>query len=168
MNILDEEVFAVLLAIIVVGSVFATAQILKPKVSEPFTAIGLLNEKCVIGEYPENVFPGENVTLCVFLYNHMGYPVLMNVKFKIGLESDLPTNSTPSPEPAIENFTVLLGHGENMTLPVKVPIVLSEKYVGKRVALIFELWIYDIDREEWVYSGRWNHLYVNVVEAPIP
>jgi len=68
------------MAIIVVGSVFSVAQLLRPSVTEPFTAIGLLNENCEIGDYPSKVFRGENITLCIFLYNYMGYPLLMQVK----------------------------------------------------------------------------------------
>ena len=168
MNLLDEEVFAVLLAIVVVGSVFAIAQVVRPKVIEPFTAIGLLNEECKIGEYPKEVFVGQNVTLCIFLDNHEGYPLLMKVKYKIGVSEELPTNTTPSPRPTIKEFEAVLDDGENVTMLVKVPITVNEGFVGKRVALIFELWIYDVDKHEWVYSGRWNHLYVKVLEAPIP
>ena len=168
MNLLDDEVFAVIIAIIVVGSVFSGAQLLRPSVTEPFTAIGLLNENCKIGVYPDKVFRGENLTLCIFLYNYMGYPLLMQVRYKIGSNTTLPTNSTPSPMPTILVFNKLLDHGENTTFYVEVPIKVNESFVGKRIALIFELWIYDIDHDKWVYSGRWNHLYVEVLESPIP
>ncbi len=168
MNLLDDEVLAVLLAIIVVGSVFSAAQLLRPSVTEPFTAIGLLNENCKIGEYPSKVFRGENLTLCIYLYNHMGYPLLMQVRYKIGTNTTLPTNTTPSPMPTLLVYNKLLDNGENITFHVEVPIAVNESYVGKRIALIFELWIYDIDRGEWVYDGRWVHLYVEVLEPPIP
>lgn len=168
MNLLDEEVFAVILALIVVGSIFSVAQLIRPNVTEPFTAIGLLNENCMIGDYPSKVFSGENITLCIFLYNHMGYPLLMQVRYKIGSNTTLPTNSTPSPVPTILIFDKLLDHGGNTTFLVEVPISVNESFVGKRIALIFELWFYDIDRDEWIYSGRWNHLYVEVLESPIP
>ncbi len=168
MNLLDDEVLAVLLAIIVVGSVFSAAQLLRPSVTEPFTAIGLLNENCKIGEYPSKVFRGENLTLCIYLYNHMGYPLLMQVRYKIGTNTTLPTNTTPSPMPTLLVYNKLLDNGENITFHVEVPVAVNESYVGKRIALIFELWIYDIDRGEWVYGGRWVHLYVEVLEPPIP
>ena len=168
MNILDDEVFAVLLAIVVVGSVFAMAQIVRPEIVEPFTAIGLLNEECRIGDYPKEVLEGQNLTLCIFLYNHMGYPLLMQVRYKIGTNETLPTNTTPSPRPVIKEYEVLLNNNENTTTLVQVPITVSQEYVGKRVALIFELWVYDTSKHQWVYTGEWNHLYVKVLEAPIP
>lgn len=168
MNLLDEEVFAVILALIVVGAVFSVAQLIRPNVTEPFTAIGLLNEDCMIGDYPSKVFRGENITLCIFLHNHMGYPLLMQVRYKIGSNTTLPTNSTPSPVPTILIFDKLLDHSKNSTFLVEVPISVNESFVDRRIALIFELWFYDIDRDEWIYSGRWNHLYVEVLESPIP
>jgi len=168
MNVLDDEVFAVLMAIIIVGSVFAAAQLLRPSVVEPFTAIGLLNEECRIGDYPSKVFRGENITLCIYLYNHIGYPLLMQVRYKIGTNTTLPTNTTPSPMPTMLIFNKMLNHGENNTFRIEVPITVSEGFVGRRAALIFELWIYNLDQGTWVYSGRWNHLYVEVLESPIP
>ncbi len=168
MNILDDEVFAVIMALVVVGSVFAVANIVRPEVTEPFTAIGLLNEECVIGDYPKNVFVGQNVSLCIFLHNHMGYPILAQVRFKIGTNDTIPTNTTPSPQPTITNFTFILGHDENITKKISVIIAANESMIGKRIALIFELWQYDTDRDTWVYTGRWTHLYVLLSEAPIP
>jgi len=70
--------------------------------------------------------------------------------------------------PTIHVYDKLLDHGENITFYVEVPIKVNESFVGKRIALIFELWIYDIDHGKWVYSGRWGHLYVEVLESPIP
>lgn len=158
-----EEVFAVIMAIIVVASVFAAAQVLRPKVIEPFTALGLLNENCVIGYYPREVVVGENVTLCIFVDNHMNEPIYYRVVYRIGTNNTIPTNTTPSPEPEIKEWRGVLNQGENTTFKVVVPIKYSGKTNTSRVALIFELWIYNVDNNEWVYTGRWNHLYVKLV-----
>lgn len=167
MNLLDEEVFAVMLAVIVVASILSIAQILRPEIVEPFSAIGLLGENCKIGDYPDKVFNGENITLCIFLDNHMGYPVYFQVRYKIGSNETLPTNTTPSPQPTIMVFEALLDNKANKTFKISIPVNVSEELVGSRVALIFELWMYDIDSNEWVYTGRWNHLYVRVLEVPL-
>ena len=168
MNVLDEEVFAVIMALAVVASVFAIAEVLRPKYPEPFTAIGLLNSQGKIGDYPTQVFPGENVSLKIFLANYLGHPALMQVRFKIGDNSTLPTNSTPSPQPTLRVFETILDSGENTTLPANLPIAVGSEYVGRRAALILELWVYNATSRQWVYTGEWNHLYVKVVEAPIP
>lgn len=168
MDVLDEEVFAVIVALAVVGSVLGIAQVLRPEVVEPFTAVGLLNSECRIGDYPREVFEGEELRLCIFVYNHLGHPQLVMVKYKVGSRDSLPTNSSPSPEATIRSFEYLLRHGGNVTSPIRVPIPVGSGLVGREVAMIFELWLYDLGVGGWVYSGRWVHLYVKVREAPVP
>lgn len=167
MNLLDDEVFAVILAVIIAASILSIAQILRPEAVESFSAISILNENCKIGDYPDKVLNGENITLCVFIDNHMGYPAYFQVRYKIGDNETLPTNTTPSPQPTIMVFEVLLDNKANKTFKINIPVNVSEELVGSRVALIFELWMYDIDSNEWVYTGRWNHLYIRVLEVPL-
>jgi len=161
-NVLDEEVFAVILAISVVGSVLASASVLRPEVVEPFTALGLLDSSCRIGEYPREVYPGEEVELCVYVYNHVGYPILAQVRYKIVETGDLPTNSTPSRAPTIKNITTLVPHRREVLRKVKL-IIPPDAPQGESVALVLELWLYDIRTGGWTYSGRWNHFYVRVL-----
>ncbi len=168
MDVLDEEVFAVIIALTIVGSALGIAQLLRPEVTEPFVAIGILSSDCRIGDYPKEVFEGEDVRLCIYLYNHLGHPQLMMVKYKLGSRDTLPTNTSGSPEETIKTFIFILNHGSNITKPISVPIPTGEGLVGKDVALIFELWLYDEGLGDWVYSGRWVHLYVKVREGPIP
>lgn len=163
-NILDGEVFAVIVAISIVGSALGIAQLLRPEVVEPFTALGLLNQDCAIGEYPKYVFAGGEIELCVFVGNNMGYPILARVVYKLGTGEDLPTNTTPSTLKPIKNFTVLVAHGGNVTFKVRLPIP-ENPPEADRVAIILELWFYDPERGVWTYSGRWNHLYVQVVRV---
>ncbi|RLG60685.1 hypothetical protein DRN84_04325 [Candidatus Geothermarchaeota archaeon] len=161
--IIDDEVLAVIMALIVVGSVFASAEILRPRVTEPFTAIGLLNSDLKIGDYPKTIIVGENVTLGIFVDNHMGYPIYYKVIFKVGDNTTLPTPDSPSPLKPLKYWEGFLDHGENATFLITI----SVNKPGVKKALIFELWIYDPEKGEWMYSGRWNHLYVDVVEAPV-
>ena len=157
---LDEEVFAVLMAIIVVASVFSIAQIVY-KPSEPFTALGLLDSHCKIGEYPRHIIVGEPVELCIFVYNHLGRPGLFQVRVKLGDRDHLPTNTTPLDSPVIMNITRVLDHDSNFTQ--KITLVFNK--TGNNVALVFELWAYNTSLREWEYTGRWNHLYVNITEV---
>ncbi|WP_236698214.1 DUF1616 domain-containing protein [Pyrodictium occultum] len=161
--IMDEEVFAVIMAVIVVASVFTAAMILRPRSIEPFTALGLLNEECKIGYYPAEAYPGENLTLCIFVDNHMGEPIYYKVVYKVGNGSTLPSNTTPSPEPPLMEWRGVLGDGGNTTFRVVVPVEPPRGLMGQRAALIFELWVYDPGKGGWVYTGRWNHLYLKLV-----
>ena len=159
--ILDDEVFAVLLAIIVVGSVFAAAQVI-PRHTEPFTAIGLLNAEGKIGDYPRTILVGEPVKLNIFLDNHLGRAALLQVRMKLGGRDHLPSPNESLDSPVILNRTVVLEDGGNTTIPV----VFRLGEPGRNVALVFELWGYNTTTHRWEYTGRWVHLYVNVT-APV-
>jgi uncharacterized membrane protein len=160
----DEEVFAVLLALAVVGSVFSIAVMFRPSVTEPFTALGLLDENCMIGHYPKTIVAGENVTLCIYVFNYNGTPIHYKVVFKLGDRNTIPTNTTPLNMTPIESWEGVLSHNESTTFKVRVNI----NSTGINRALIFELWLQNPITGEWFYSGRWVHLYVNVTEAPLP
>lgn len=171
MDILNEEVFAVIIALTVVGVAIGIAQVVRPEIVEPFNSLGLLNKDCKIGDYPRYVYPGQNLTLCVNIYNHRPYPALLQIRYKIGDNSTLPTlppDVVPSSRPVIKVFEFLLNVKENLTKLIEVPIPVEDVVDKQEVALIFELWIYDIDRKEWVFTGIWNHRYVMVLKVPIP
>jgi len=163
--LLDEEVLAVVLAITIVASVIGIAMVLKPSNPEPFIAIGLLNEHCRIGAYPRYVAPNQNLTLCIFIDNHLGKPIYWMIIYKVGNSSTIPTNTTPSPAKPLREWRGVLDNNENTTFLVRVPIEIPKPLEGeKRIALIFELWIYNTTSNRWIYSGRWTHLYVEVVK----
>lgn len=159
--ILDEEVFAVIIAISVVASTVGIAVVLRPDVVEPFTAIGLLDENCKIGKYPRTASNDSILRLCVFIANYMGKPVLYQVVYKIGDSETLPTNTTPSLRGRVLALMGVLGNKHNRTMLVDIP-VFTDKSLPTTVALIFELWLYDTNTGTWVYTGRWAHLYLNV------
>ncbi|HEU97483.1 MAG TPA: DUF1616 domain-containing protein [Fervidicoccus fontis] len=157
----DEEVFAVIIAIAVVGSVLGAAMILRSSSGEKFGAIGLLNDQCKIGNYPAAAVNGSEVNLCLFVYNHYGEPTYFKVEYKIGDNSTLPTNSTASPLHELKEWRVILNNNENATFPISVPVYAAVG-TGEEKALIFELWIYNLSDQSWEYSGLWTDLYINI------
>lgn len=159
----NEEVFAVLLALVAVGSVFGAIQLIVPGDREPFMALGLLNEDCLIGSYPRRVVNSSYLDLCIMVYNHMGRPVYYRVVYKIGGVDDLPGNATPSRAPEIDAWRGVLGDDGNKTFRVSVAVY--SRVVPSNATLIFELWVYDTNRGIWIYSGVWNHLHVQVVSG---
>jgi len=62
--ILDEEVLAVIAALVLVSSVFALV--------EPFSELGLLGPDGKIGDYPREVEAGAPFSLNVYVGNHEG------------------------------------------------------------------------------------------------
>lgn len=163
--ILDDEVFAVILAMTVVASVVGIAMVLRPE-TEHWATLGLLNEECKIGKYPKTVINGSSQNLCIYVANYMGKPVYYKVIYKVGNRDTLPTNTTPSPSKPLTFWEGVLGDKDNVTIPIRVPVVVQGP-LPREVALIFELWLYDTGAYEWVYSGRWGHVYVNVTLIPV-
>ncbi|WP_440060225.1 DUF1616 domain-containing protein [Thermogladius sp. 4427co] len=153
---LDEEVFAVILAIVVIASAIGIAVSI-PRNTEPFTAIGLLNEKGLIGDYPRNVAVGSVVNLNAFVYNHLGYTALFRVDVKIG-DGDIPTNTTPLNTTPVRRLYVMLGNDENATIPFSVVF----DYPRINQTLVLELYLFSPDNKTWVYTGEYNFLRLNV------
>ncbi|WP_434731762.1 DUF1616 domain-containing protein [Thermogladius sp. KZ2Tp1] len=154
--ILDDEVFAVVLAISVVLSVVGIAVSL-PRPSENFAAIGLLNKEGKIGDYPSNVRVGQVVSLNVFVYNHLGYTALFRVDVKVG-DGEVPSNTTPLPKPPLFSLYTLLGDYENATIPFNVTFT----YPMVNQTLVLELYDYSPDNSTWVYMGEYVFLRLNV------
>ena len=168
MNLLDKEVFAVLTAAVLLASVFSASMMLGLAQKERYAGLGLLSSDCVLGNYPKSVYDGENITLCVFIENHLGHVALLEVRYKVSVNGSLPTDTSPAPDPVIASWEALLGDGENTTLVISVPVNISlttQRLSG--VALIFELWYLNPDTGEWEYTGRWVHLYVTVTKPPL-
>lgn len=164
MNVINDEVFAVILAVVVVGSVVSVATLLRPEVTEPFVAIGLLDKDCKLGSnYPKLVRVGSDVDLCLYIFNYKGYPVLAQIRYKIGKSYEIPTNTTPANLKILKNFTRLLNHNEEVLIRARLPITVNESLAGGSITLIFELWIYDIGKGTWTYSGQWTHLHVELM-----
>ncbi len=157
---IDDEVFAVIMAIVVLGSVFAAVQLL-PRHVEPLEGIALLNPECKMKDYPSTILAGEGVSFCLLVFNYMGKPMYYQVRYKVGDRDTLPRNETPSPQPALKTFEVVLNDSSEAYLNITITV----ERVGNDIALIFELWRYEPATDSWVYTGKWNHLYVDVVEV---
>lgn len=157
--ILDEEVFAVIMAISIVASAVGIAMSI-PRNPEPFTALGLLNEEGKIGEYPREVYVNRSFRLNVFVSNHLGYTTLFSVKAKLG-RGEIPTNETPLNAPVLAEKYALLCHQCNITIPFELK--LSEP--ARNETLVFELYQYNPARATWDYTGRYVFLRVNVTEV---
>lgn len=159
---LDEEVSAVLLALIVVGGVFALAQALRPNVVEPFSEIGVLGPKGKIGDYPRAVVAGEPFRLYLYVGNHEGRVMYYLIYVKLGNRSTVVNSTAPARAPVIASYELILPHGRNATLPV----TLSVDRPASDARLIFELWALNASSLRPVYWGRWLQLWLNVTAPP--
>jgi len=156
---LDDEVKAVILAIIVVAGVFAAAQALREgAVVEPFSELGLLGPKMKIGDYPRTVLVNETIKLYLYLGNHEGRVMYYVVYAKMGNRSTVISENRSADAPIIAQYHVILPHGANATIPVE----LSFKTPETNARLVFEMWVLDPETGVLRYHGRWNQLWLNI------
>lgn len=159
---IDEEVRAVVLAVVVLGAALAVSQaITAGRVAEPFSAIGILGPNMKIGDYPNEVLAGEPFRLYIYVENNEGKVMYYRILEKVGDNSTLVNETAPADLPALATYEAILCSGENSTIPAE--ITLTNPAQG--VKLIFELWAAGEDGS-WHYTGRWNHLWVNVTSPP--
>lgn len=160
---IDEEVTAVVLAIIVVAGTFAASQaLLAGRVVEPFSELGLLGPKMKIGDYPKAVLANDTFKLYLYVGNHEGRVMYYVVLAKLGDRATFINETVPADAPVIATYEVILPHGHNVTVPVELSI--PEPKVNAR--LIFEMWV--LDGGELKYHGRWVQLWVNVTAPAVP
>ncbi|MCD6312808.1 MAG: DUF1616 domain-containing protein [Thaumarchaeota archaeon] len=160
---IDEEVKAVVLAIVIVAGVFSIAQLVSSgRVVEPFSALGLLGPKMKIGDYPKSVLVNQTIDLYLFVDNHEGRVMYYVIYAKLGNKSTVINENVSANAPILETYEVILPHGENATIPVHLKI--PKPYRNAR--LIFEMWVYDPEKDELSYHGRWVQLWLNVTAPP--
>ena len=160
--ITSGEVWAVILAVMIVASVFAVAQVITAgRVVEPFSELGLLGPKMKIGDYPTRVLVGDKIKLYIYIGNHMGYPVWYIVYAKLGNRTTFVNSTIPANLPPIWKYQILLPHNSNTTKQV----TLTMNKTGTNLKLIFELWYIDPTTGEQKYY-TWTHLYLNVTAPP--
>ena len=154
--LIDEEVWAVVLAIVVVIAVFSVSQLLLAgRVVEPFSELGLLGKNRKIGDYPTNLVVGDEAFFYVYVGNHMGKPMYYRVLVKLGTAQ---TPIDPAPIPPIYIFDRILEHNETWIFPVSIPM----DEPANNLRLIVELWIYNSSIGDFQYHSRWTQLWINV------
>ncbi|MEM2128948.1 MAG: DUF1616 domain-containing protein [Candidatus Methanomethylicaceae archaeon] len=159
---IDEEVRAVVLAVVVLAGLVAVSQaITAGRVVEPFSALGTLGPNMKIGDYPKEVLAGDPFRLYLYVENHEGKAMYYRVLAKVGDNSTLVNETVPADLPVLASYDVILCHGENSTIPADIALSVP----AQDAKLIFELWAVD-EGGAWNYTGRWNHLWMNVTSPP--
>jgi len=154
--ITSGEVWAVIIAVIVLVSIFAYTEFYYSRtVIEPFSELGILGPNMVIGDYPSNVTVGEAVHLNIYVANHLGRPTHYTVMAKLR-EKDAALDPSPGSPDLTLDFILL--HEEARIFPFNMTI---EK-LGLNQRLIFELWTYNVTNSQIEYHDRWGWIWLNV------
>jgi len=161
--VLDDEVLAVLTAIVLVSSIVAGVQVLYAgRVVEPFSELAILGPEGKIGNYPKEVVAGSPFTLVVYVGDREGRAVYYKVLVKLGDRSSIVNETTPLMAEPITELRAVLSHNSSTTLLIN--LTLCEP--GTRLKLVFELWTFDEATREFKYRGIWNQLWLNVTGQP--
>ncbi|MGC9069155.1 MAG: DUF1616 domain-containing protein [Thermoprotei archaeon] len=159
--IFDEEVLAVIIAIVIVAAVLATTQIINSgRVTEPFSALGLLNQNAKIGDYPKEVIAGTSFQLNIYIENYEGKTMYYKILVKIGNKTSIINGTTPLNTQPILELRRVLPHNTSTIIPVN--ITLYQPTTNLR--LVFEMWILNETTQNFTYYGRWNQLWLNVTK----
>ncbi len=155
----NEEVLGVVLAIVIVASVFSVAYTYTTThVIEPFSELGLLGPEGKIGNYPKTVVVGEPVKLYIYVGNHEGKVVWYVIYVKLGDKTTFVNDTVPANATVLKTFDVVLLHDQNVTLPLI--LTFTEPGINKRI--IIELWWVNPDTMQLEYKGVWNQLWINI------
>jgi len=161
-SILDEEVLAVIAAIVIVASVLAIVQnINSGRVIEPFSELGILGPNMKIGDYPKEVVAGFPFKLYLYLGNYEGKSVYYRILIKLGNKTSIINETTPLNSTPIMEIRRILIHNSTCIYPLN--ITLYTPGINKR--LIIEMWIYNETSKIFTYYGRWNQLWLNITSS---
>ncbi len=153
--LLDDEVRAVLAAILVITLVFAAAQYINAgKVAEPFSELGILGKNKKLADYPTNLTTGERALVYVYVGNQMGRPMFYEVEAKLGNKS---TEVDPSPATPFWHHYLIIEHNTSRIIPLSFSINETGRY-----RLIVELWAYNETIRNFQYDKRWVQLWIDV------
>ena len=157
--VIDEEVTAVVLAVItVIAAIVGVGTFLPSRTSERFSELGVLGPNMKIGDYPRELVTGENFTLYVYVGNHEGHVMYYRVLIKLGNETDSISEDEPVNAEVLLSRDFILKSGGNYTKPV----TLSIDKPGINQRLVFELWAYEPGSRMFKYHSRWCQLWLNV------
>jgi len=155
--LIDEEVTALVLALIIIGGVFIVGQAtVGERVSEPFSAIAVLGPKMRIGDYPTTVTVNQIFRLYLHIINYEGHTTYYVVYVKLGNNLTSANATNPANAPTIQTFETIVSDGSSRTLPMD--LVIREPQAN--VKLIFEMWT--LEKDGLRYSGRWNQIWLNI------
>jgi len=156
---IDRRISYVLILVIASLSLLtAVPPILPERIVEPFSELGILGPNMKLGDYVEEVEVGEPFSLFLYVGNHEGRAMYYRTLVKLGGQDDYATETDPMDAPVLADYEhVIMNKGNSTT-----PVTLSIGRPGINSRLVLELYKYDEDIHDFVYSGQWAQIWMNV------
>jgi uncharacterized membrane protein len=155
---LDKQVSSTVLVLIGILLIFTVVQPLVQTNEDHFSVMGILGPNQTIGGYPNPILVGQSILIYGFVANHDGSTEFYQVLIKLGNQSTQISNTTSAIAPILASHMVILGNNQSSEFPMNLTI--TEQGSGQR--LMFELWQYDFTQQEFIYTGLWNQIWINV------
>jgi hypothetical protein len=179
-------IYAVIISLLsLVAVIYAPLVLARLSRDEPFFALGVLGKEGKAGHYypgdDPNIEVGEPVDWVIYLYNHMGGPRYVALRFKL-LNSTMPPpeaeGGAPSRAPVFFEVRRVIANNETILLPFSWSIegaqVIGDSTVIRRLSamgetyetyavaregrdfrVVIELWIYDERTGDFEFG--WSH-----------
>jgi len=158
---IDREVIFVVAAILLVAGTISVYLVINgDRVVMPYSEIGILGTNMMVGEYPTEPEPGEDMGLNIYLGNHEGRLMYYTVLVKLG-DATGDVDLEPLDAPVLGTYGAVVPHGKNHTIQfqTKLPGIAPDH------RLVFELHAYNGETQAIEYTGRWCHLWLNTEQA---
>ena len=148
----------VLVALVIIGALLVYLVFFTPAQKEPFSAIYLLDSEKQAENFPKTVVLGENSTFSLWVGVENQNDTTMDYLVKITVDDGTAPVGDSSVEPT-ESFERTLADGEVWEFPVTINI---DRVGSNRV--IFELWFFNVTKNDWGYTGNWVNLSIEALK----
>jgi uncharacterized membrane protein len=123
-----------------------------------FSEIAVFGQNGTLGDYPANLHVNSPFDLYGYIENHQGFTEYYEFLVKLGNKSTSISNTTYAKAPVLFQILHVIGNNQNYSFPIFLAI--GEPGLDQR--LIFELWMFNTNDKEFVYTGVWAAIWLNV------
>jgi len=151
-------ILTILVALVIMGALLVYLVFFTPVETEPFSVMYLLDSEKQLENFPETVVLGENSTFSLWVgVENQNETQVFSVRVKVD-DGTGPVN--PSPAEPTQIFERTLLNEEKWEFPVTISI---DQLGHNRI--IFELWFFNVTKNDWDYTGNWVSLSLEAIQA---
>ena len=154
----EKVVYLGVIMSILVTATFLGYNLVSYPQPDPVLSIALLNDEQVGESLPTNLTINETFVFHSDVGNYGSYAELLSVHVKLGNHSILHNGTNPAPFPEVFQIERIVQSDTRWI----TQIVLNMTETGINQRLIVELWRFDQQNREYVYTSRWVSHTFNV------
>ena len=152
-------ILTILVALVILGALLVYLVFFTPVEKEPFSAIYYLDSEKQTENIPKTVVLGENSTFSLWVGVENQNDTTMDYSVRVKVDDGTgPVN--PSPVEPTESFNRTLLNEEKWEFQVTISI---DQLGHNRI--IFELYFFNVTKNDWDYTGNWVSLSLEAIQA---